>query len=185
MRAIHAVLAASLLAVGCSKPAPPPARPVAAAAAPTSASGPAAQPAAAPASGPAVSGTYLGSGKDAGLTQVTAHAGEPFDGKPVTVLVFSAKDQTGSQKPDFDAIFGKFGNAMVLHVRPDGSIVEADLIHEGLEGADRSVSVGGVLTLKDYKNAGGQISGVVTSGGVHDVFGKPLDVNLSFHTAAP
>jgi hypothetical protein len=39
--------------------------------------------------------------------------------------------------------------------------------------------------VKNYQATGGQISGVLTTGGPNDVFGQKLDVDLSFHTAAP
>ena len=45
------------------------------------------------------SGVYKGNGTPAALTQVVAYKGEPESGKPVTVLVFSAKSQAGSSKP--------------------------------------------------------------------------------------
>src|SRR4029077_15908558 len=51
------------------------------------------------------SGVYKGNGTPAALTQVVAYRGERESGKPVTVLVFSAKSQAGSSKPPFDALF--------------------------------------------------------------------------------
>jgi hypothetical protein len=48
-----------------------------------------------------------------------------------------------------------------------------------------SVSISGVLTMTDYKLAGGEISGHLTSNGPTDVFGQSVVIDLTFHTKAP
>ncbi|HEY5007912.1 MAG TPA: hypothetical protein VII42_07905 [Caulobacteraceae bacterium] len=140
---------------------------------------------AAGASGPAISGSYTADGKPAVLTQVTAHKDDPFDGTPVTALVFTAKDQGGDDKAAFDALFDKFGDAMVIKVEPDGTVIGADIVHSALKSPSGSVSIAGVFTIKDYQATGGQISGHLTTGGPTDVFGQKVDVDLTFHTKAP
>jgi hypothetical protein len=187
MRGVFVCLAGVLLVAACSKA--PTAAQSANAAAPPAAT-PAAAPAAAPtfATGPAVSGTYSGNGKPAVLTQVTAHRDDPFDGKPITALVFSAKDQGGDDKAAFDAVFGKFGDAIVARIEPDGRVVGADVVHSGLrspldpQSPSGSISISGVLKLENYSAAGGQISGRLTSGGPTEVFDQKVDVDLTFHT---
>lgn len=154
------------------------------AAAPSAATAAPAAPAAA-VSGPAISGSYTADGKPAALTQVTAHKDDPFDGTPVTALVFTAKDQGGDDKAAFDALFDKFGDAMVIKVEPDGTVIGADIVHSALKSPSGSVSISGVFTIKDYQAAGGQISGHLTTGGPTDVFGQKVDVDLTFHTKAP
>ena len=183
-RALASLVALALVA-GCSKPAPAAGGSASPAAAASSAAAPAAAAAPAPAvAGPEVAGTYTGNGKPATLTQVTAHVGEPFDDKPVTLLVFTAKDQGGDAKADFDALFGKFGDAIVVKVQPDGNVIGVDVLHSGLKEPG-SISISGVMTMQDYRAAGGQISGHLTSGGPTDVFGQKLQVDLTFHTKAP
>ena len=185
MRKTFVCLAGVLLMAACSK-APAPAQSANAAAPVAPAAGP--QLAAAPAvatSGPAVSGTYTGNGKPATLTQVTAHKDDPFDGQPVTALVFTAKDQGGDDKAAFDALFNKFGDAIVVKVEPDGTVIGADVVHTGLQSPSGSVSLSGVLKLEGYSSAAGQISGHLTSGGPVDVFDQKLEVDLTFHTKAP
>ena len=188
MRAFIFCLALVVLVTACSKkpaeaPAPvvaaTPATPGAAPAVPT-----AAAPAGAPISGPEVSGTYAANGKPAALTQVTAHVGEPFDDKPVTDLVFTQKDQGGDAKAADHASFGQFGDAVVIHTYADGTVIGAEVRHSGLK-EQGSVSISGVLSIKDLKTAGGEISGHLTSGGDTDVFGQKLNVDLTFHTKAP
>ncbi|HLK25347.1 MAG TPA: hypothetical protein VKT30_11885 [Caulobacteraceae bacterium] len=150
--------------------------PTSAAAAPTVA--------AARSSGAPVSGSYTADGKPAVLTTVTAHKGDPFDGKPITELVFTAKDQGGDAQAAVDALFGKFGDAVIARVEPDGTVVGADLVHAGLK-QQGPVSLSGALTMKTYRNEGGQVSGELASGGPTDVFDHKVDVDLIFHASAP
>jgi hypothetical protein len=190
MRVMFVCLAGALLVGACSK-APTAAQSANAAAPPAPA--PAATPAAAPAftTGPAVSGTYTGNGKPAVLTQVTAHKDDPFDGKPITALVFTANDQGGDDKAALDALFGKFGDAIVARIEPDGTVIGADVVHSGLhspldpKSPSGSISISGVFKLENYSAAGGQISGRLTSGGPTDTFDQKVDVDLTFHTKAP
>jgi uncharacterized protein YuzE len=182
MRNTFACLAGALLIAACSK-APAPAQGANA----TAPSGPqaASAPAATPATGPAVSGTFTGNGKPATLTQVTAHKDEPFDGKPVTALVFSAKDQGGDDKAAVDALFNKFGDAIVAKVEPDGTVVGVDVVHAGLQTPSGSISISGVFKTKNYSETGGQISGELTSNGEVDIFDQKLAADITFHTKAP
>ncbi len=134
--------------------------------------------------GPPVSGTYTANGKPAALTQVTAHTDEPFDGKPVIELVFTAKDQTGDPKAGFNALFGKLGDAITVKVQPDGTVIGANIVHAGLK-REGSIAISGPITMQDYHSEGGQISGHLTSGGPIDVFDEKVAIDLTFHTKAP
>jgi hypothetical protein len=175
-------LLACLLAVGligaCSRP---PAENAA-----SSANAADATPATAPAAaGPAVSGVYTAGGQAATLTEVTAHNDEPFGGKPVMALVFTAQTQAGDANAMDDAHLGKFGDAIIVRVEPDGTIIGSDLIHRGLAKSSGYISGVGLVTLKDYRAAGGEISGRLTSGGPSDAFDQPINIDLTFHTKAP
>ena len=185
MRNSIACLAGMLLIAACSKA--PTAPPAANAAPPQTTAAPQAAPAAAPtpAAGPAVSGTYLGNGKPATLTQVTAHKDDPFDGKPVVALVFSAKDQGGDEKAAIDALFNNFGDAIVAKVEPDGTVIGVDVVHSGLQSPGGSISISGVFTMKDFSMANGQISGHLSSNGPTQVFDQKVEADLTFHTKAP
>jgi hypothetical protein len=190
MRKVFVCLAGVAVISACSKApsaAPKPTVAVASdAAAPAPAPAAAAAPAPAP-SGPAVAGIYTANGKPAALTQVTAHKDDPFDDQPVTALVFTAKDQAGDAKAAFDASFGKFGDAIVVRVQPDGTVIGAEILHSGFNGPGQTnaISISGDMSIKDYSVASGQISGRLTSGGPVDIFGQKLEVDLTFHTKAP
>jgi len=181
-------LAAIALVGACSKAPAPTA--LANAAAPAGVAAPAAASAAAPAAtgpavtGPAVTGTYTVDGKPAALTQVTAHKDDPVNGQPVTAIVFTEKDQADDAEVGEEALMGNFGDAIVARVAPDGSLIGVDIKHAALH-TPISVSIGGVLTMSDYKVAGGEVSGHLTSGGPVDVFDQKLAVDLTFHTKAP
>jgi hypothetical protein len=193
MRKLIVGLASLLLVAACSKAsketkadeaAPAPAA-NATAAAPASAAAPAATATAAPdVSGPAISGTYTANGKPATLTSISAHPDEPFSGQPVTMIVMTSQDHSANPKPDFDAAFGHLGDAIVLKVHPDGSIIGTEIVHSGLK-RQGAISWIGELKLEDYRVGGGQISGHLTSNGPRDVFDEPVNVDLKFHTPAP
>ena len=131
-----------------------------------------------------LSGIDKANGKPATLTQVVAYKGEPESGKPVTLLVFTAKDQGKDPKAAFNALFGKYGDAIVIKVLPDGKVYSADVRHSALDiGPVPSATVFDVVQIKDYKAAGGEISGRVM--GKTDIRGQPWEVDLTFQTKAP
>jgi hypothetical protein len=131
-----------------------------------------------------VSGVFKGNDKPATLTQVTARKGEE-SGKPVTVLVFSSKDQAGDAKPDFDALFGKLGDALVVKVFADGQVYSGDIVHSNLDAPGGSIQTFGVLKLSDFKLADGRISGHLTSSGPHEFHDLKWEVDLTFEATAP
>jgi len=191
MRAALLCLAATaVLATACSKQAPNAAQSTAAGPA-----SPAAASSVAAASTPTtqasasaqshVSGAYTCDGTAATLTQITAHPDEPQSGKPVTALVITAQDQRGDSKAAFDALFNKFGDAIVVHMFADGSIYSADLVHSKLQAPGGSAQLFGVLKIENFSSAGGEISGHLTSHGPVDVHGQKVNVDLTFHTKAP
>jgi hypothetical protein len=128
-----------------------------------------------------VSGIFKGNDKPATLTQVTAHRGEE-SGKPVTILVFSSKDQAGDPKPDFDALFGKLGDALVVKVFADGQVYSGDIVHSNLDAPGGSIQTFGVLKLSDFKQGDGKISGHLISNGPHEFHGLKWEVDLTFET---
>lgn len=132
-----------------------------------------------------VSGVYTGNGKAAALTQVTAHKGDPEFGKPVTVLVFTTKDQAGDPKAAFNALFNKYGDAIVAKVFAEGDVYSVDLVHSSLDAPGGSIQVFGVFKMKDFKAAGGEVSGQLTSGGVRNSRDQKWEVELTFKTKAP
>jgi hypothetical protein len=130
-----------------------------------------------------LSGNYEVAGKKAALTQVSAQKGDPQSGKPITVLVFTTKDQAKSAKPASDALFGELGDAIVVKLFDDGKVHSADLVHAAFDLPNNTATIIGGATIKDYKNADGRISGELLSTG--DARGQKWAVDLKFSASAP
>lgn len=131
-------------------------------------------------------GSFKANGKDAKLAHLAAFKSEPFDGKPVTLLIFSEKDASGNAKPEMNAIFGEFGDALVIKLQQDGDnwdVIGSNFMHSALKHSGASAS--GVVSIKDAKLANGEISGHLTTRPGEDMFGEPLSVDLTFHVKQP
>jgi len=127
---------------------------------------------------PSVTGVFKGNGKEAKLAHMSAHWREPFSDKPSMVLVFTEKDHSKDQKPDFDAGFGKFGSALIVSLHEDGEIFGCEVAHSALKHQNFS-SIGKIRT-NDFEYADGQAKGELTTDGPADVFGETWEVNVKF-----
>jgi hypothetical protein len=127
---------------------------------------------------PSVTGVFKGNGKDAKLAFVSARWGEPFDGKPGIVLVFTETDHSKDKKPDFNASFGKFGSALVISLHEDGTIYGCQIVHSAHKKQGFS-SVGNIET-NDFTFADGKVEGGITTHGQREFFGDTWDVNIKF-----
>ena len=127
---------------------------------------------------PSVTGIFKGNGKEAKIEFVSARWGEPFDGKPGIVLVFTEKDHSKNKKPDFDASFGKFGSALVISVHEDGTIYGCQVAHSAHKHQGFS-SVGNIET-SDFNFADGKVEGEITTNGERETFGDTWEVKLKF-----
>ncbi len=127
---------------------------------------------------PTVTGIFQGNGKDAKLSYVSARWGEPFNGKPGIVLVFTEKDHSKDSKPDFNASFGKFGSALIISMHEDGDIYGCQVVHSALEKKNFS-SIGKIETSAfSYDN--GKVEGELTTNGPADAFGEAWEARLKF-----
>lgn len=127
---------------------------------------------------PTVTGTFKGNGKEAKIEYVSARWGEPFSGKQGMVLVFSEKDHSKVKKPDFDAAFGKFGNALIISVFEDGSIFGCQVVHSAHKKQGFS-SIGSIRT-NNFKFEEGKVEGELVTDGQLEFFGDTWEVNLKF-----
>jgi hypothetical protein len=127
---------------------------------------------------PSVTGVFKGNGKDAKLTNVSAHWREPFGDKPSIVLVFTEKDHSKDKKPDFNAGFGKFGSALVVSLHEDGDIFGSEVAHSALKHQNFS-SIGKIQT-NNFEYADGKVQGELTTDGPTDIFGESWEVNVKF-----
>ena len=132
---------------------------------------------------PAVTATFTGNGKPGNLAFVSARKGEPVFDKETIVLIFTEKDHAKAAKPENKAAFGDFGSALVVTVDSEGKIVGCEVAHAAHD--KRAFSSVGTIQLTEFKNAGGELHGKLSSGGEQEFFKKTWDVNLTFHTKAP
>jgi len=127
---------------------------------------------------PSVTGVFKGNGKEAKIAHVSAHWREPFNDQPSMVLVFTEKDHSKDKKPDFNAVFGKFGSALIISLHEDGGIFGCQVVHSAHEKKGFS-SIGQIKT-NNFQFADGQVQGELTTDGQAEVFGETWEVNLKF-----
>lgn len=132
---------------------------------------------------PTVSGKFVGNGKNAAIKFVVVEEHEAFSGKEAVTLIFTEKDPAKAKKPSFDAMFGKLGSALILNVHHDGGIFGCQVAHSAHQ--KQGFSSIGQIKMVDFKIAGGNASGHVSTGKELDTFGEKWDVDLTFAAPLP
>ena len=127
---------------------------------------------------PSVTGTFTGNGKDGKLAYVSARRSEPFDGKPGITLLFTEKDHSKEKKPDTDAMFGKFGNGLIISLHEDGSIYSCQVVHSALK--NKGFSSSGLIDAAPFTYENGKVEGELSTNGEVDTFGEKWQVKLKF-----
>src|SRR2546421_3639062 len=127
---------------------------------------------------PSVTGVFKGNGKDAKLAHVSAHWREPFSDKPSMDLVFTEKDHSKDEKPDFNAAFGRFGSALIISVHDDGEIFGCQVVHSAHQKQGFS-SIGSIHT-NNFTFENGKVEGELTTDGQLDTFGETWEVKIKF-----
>jgi len=134
----------------------------------------------------AFEGTYSANGKNAKLAFLIAKKGDPFSGKPTTLLVFSEKDASQDARPDFHAQMGDLGDALVIRLMKDGDnwdVIGSEFAHSALKHSGASAT--GIVSVKDVTVANGDISGRLTTHADADLFDEPLAIDLRFQVKQP
>ena len=132
---------------------------------------------------PVVTGKFTGNGKPAALKFIIAEEREAFGDEPAIRLLFTEKDPSKSKKPSFDAMFGELGSALSLSVDYKGGIFGCEVAHSAHE--KKGFSSVGKIKMTEFKIAGGNVSGHVSTGGELDAFGEKWDVDLAFAAPLP
>jgi hypothetical protein len=127
---------------------------------------------------PSVTGIFKGNGKEAHLAYVSARWGEPFDGKTGIVLVFTEKDHSKARKPDLDAMFGKFGSALIISLHEDGDVYGCQVVHNALK--TKGFSSSGLIETSGFTYDAGKVEGELTTNGPVDTFGETWEVDTKF-----
>lgn len=127
---------------------------------------------------PSVTGTFKGNGKEANLAYVSAHWVEPFSGKTGIMLLLTEKDHSKVKKPDFDAMFGKFGSALIISLNEDGDIYGCQVVHTAHK--KQGFSSLGTMQTSGFNYDAGKVEGELTTNGESETFGDTWEVNLKF-----
>ncbi len=127
---------------------------------------------------PTVSGTFKGNGTDAKLNYVSARWTEPFSGKKGILLVFTEKDHSKDSKPDNGAMFGKYGNALIISTHEDGAIYSCQVVHNAMK--NKGFSSSGSIEASPFTYADGKVEGEITTNGPVDTFSEKWEVKLKF-----
>jgi hypothetical protein len=127
---------------------------------------------------PSVTGIFKGNGKEAHLAYVSARWTEPFDGKTGIMLVFTEKDHSKARKPDLDAMFAKFGSALIISLHEDGDIYGCQVVHNALK--TKGFSSSGSIETSGFTYDAGKVEGELTTNGPVDTFGETWEVDIKF-----
>jgi len=128
----------------------------------------------------AVTGTFEGNGKEAKLAYAYARPGEPFSGEETVMVVLTEKDPGNNERPDFDAMFGKLGSALILTFQRSGDIIGCEVAHSALEKSPFSSL--GSIKVSDFKIDGDNLMAKVSTGGEVETFDQTWEVDLSIST---
>src|SRR5215471_11719191 len=130
---------------------------------------------------PTVTGMFMGNGKEAKLNFVSARWTEPFNDKPGILLIFTERDHSKDKKPDNGAMFGHYGNALIISLHEDGSIYSCQVVHNAMK--NKGFSSSGSIEATPFTYENGKVDGEITTNGPVDTFDEKWEVKLKF--AAP
>ncbi len=133
------------------------------------------------ASTPPVSGKYLANNKEAKLAYALALQIDDWSGEPAYQIILTEKDPAGATKPDFDALFGKLGSALLVKITKSGKIIGTEICHQNLKRS--GVSSIGNLNVEKFKIDANTIHGRIFTNGLAKVFDETWETDLTI--AAP
>ncbi len=132
-----------------------------------------------------VKGTFTGNGKPAQIAFVSSYKAKNISvQKPVIRIVFTEKDHSKDENPDWNFMMGRYGSAFVVMIHPDdGKIVECDLAHAA--HSENPISALGSIEMKDFKNEGGILSGHLITVGEGKKADQTWQVDVTFRVKTP
>ena len=132
---------------------------------------------------PFVSGKFIGNGKAAQLTFISAQRREALTDKPAYVLVLTEKDHSKAAQPQIRAVFGDFGSALLISFDEDGKIFGCEVAHAN--HSKKPFSSIGKIHLSEFDLGERQVRGQITTGGEEKAFDQTWDVDLKFAALLP
>ncbi|HEV8581248.1 MAG TPA: hypothetical protein VGX68_19455 [Thermoanaerobaculia bacterium] len=130
-----------------------------------------------------VTGKYIGNGKPAKLAYVVVLPHEPWQGEKAYTIILAEKNPAGVEKPDFDAMFGKLGDALVLSVTGKGDIFSTQVCHQALKRSGFSTS--GTVYVDNFKLEGKQLSGRFYTKEKESFFDDSWEADLNVKATVP
>ena len=124
-----------------------------------------------------LTGKYVGNGREAKLVHVLVQPAEEFSGEKAWTIVASEKDASSSKRPDFDAQFGKLGDALVISITEGGDIFSVQVCHQQLESSGFSTS--GTLQVEQFSLADGKLTGHFFTDGEQSFFEDRWSVDVT------
>lgn len=108
--------------------------------------------------------------------------GAPFAGEETVKVVLTEKDTGADDKPDFNAAFGKYGNALIVTISKTGNIFGTEIRHAS--HSRKPFSNSGTLKISDFKWDATGVSGKLSTGGPAKFFDDTWEVDLTFKAPA-
>ena len=123
-----------------------------------------------------VTGKYTGNGKPAALAFARVIPHEKWSDETAYTLILTEKDSSKVDKPDFDAMFGKLGHALVINITQSGSIFGTQVCHQSLEKSGFS-SIG-PIKVERFAATGGKLTAHFFTEGEQEFSGDKWSVDL-------
>lgn len=109
-----------------------------------------------PAADAAVQGTFVGNDQPAALHYAVLLKRDPWQDEAAYTVVLTEKDSSTADKPEFDAMFGELGHALIFQVTASGDLFGAQICHQGMERDN--ISSSGTTEIQDFQIADGHLS---------------------------
>ena len=127
-----------------------------------------------------VDGVYRVDGKDAKISFARSYKGEPFNNHQTIDVALTEKDATGAKGPPM-FWHDKYGGAIVLTLMKEADgyhVIGSTFLHPTLK--DGGSNGTGIVSLKDTKEANGEIAGELVTAPDMTLFDQKLEVDLKF-----
>ena len=132
-----------------------------------------------------VDGVYRVDGKEAKISFARSYKGEPFNNQPTIEIALTEKDATNAKGPPM-FWHDKYGGAVVVTLTKEADgyhVIGSTFLHSALK--DGSGNGIGFVSLKDAKEANGEIAGELVTNPNTTLFDQKLDVDLKFKVPMP
>jgi hypothetical protein len=132
---------------------------------------------------PAVQGTFVGNDKPAELHYAVLLKRDPWQDEAAYTVILTEKDSSTADKPEFDAMFGKLGHALIFQVTAGGDLFGTQICHQGLERDN--ISSSGTTEMQDFQIAEGHLSARFVTTEEQEFFGDRWQFDVRVRAPLP